>query len=122
MAPCTPRSLRGSAGVFRRAPDRHVGPGDNTALWLATIASTNQISTVATAPSNSGSPVRWQRVHQSHAFRGFGHALDAMRIGFQQSDALPSDIVVDPDNAMVAFTATPADGLFKTTDGGPTGR
>ncbi len=109
----------GAGGVFRRNPqDGAWGPVNNSALWQATISNAFRLSHVSTAPTDSSllyvgnyynsltrsndSGVSWQQSHSTFINHG----------------AVPSDTAVDPDNSLVAYTATSNRGVWKTIDGG----
>jgi hypothetical protein len=109
----------GAAGIYRRnAQTGQWSPVNNAALWLATIASTNYISTVATAPSNSSIVYSGNYYSSLSRSTNSGVAWQQSHPAFLGIDALPYAVAVDPDNAMVAHAATSNRGMFKTIDGG----
>ena len=109
----------GAAGVFRRNPQNGAwGPVNNSALWLATLSNTFNVSLVATAPTDSSLLYVGNYYNSLTRSNDSGASWQSSHQTFINVAAVPADTAVDPDNALVAYTATSNHGVWKTIDGG----
>ncbi len=109
----------GAGGVFRRNPLNGAwGPVNNTALWNATLAGYSHVSHVATAPTDSSLLYVGNYFDSVTRSNDAGNSWQPSHSAFRNTAAVPSDTAVDPDNPLVAYTATSNRGMWKTIDGG----
>jgi hypothetical protein len=109
----------GAGGAFRRDPvTGNWGPVDNSALLAATIADDFEVTYVATAPSNPARLYVGNRVFSLASSTDSGTTWTPSHAAFRNMAVVPANTAVDPDNELVAYTATSNRGIWKTTDGG----
>jgi uncharacterized protein DUF11 len=111
----------GAGGVFRRDPATgNWGPVNNDALAVAAVQNSFNMSHVATAPTDSS--LLYVGIHNASLARSNdgGATWSNAHPTLLNAGVSLSDTKIDPDNALVAYSATMNKGMWKTANGGTT--
>lgn len=111
---------QGAGGVFRRNPATRVWSAvNNTGLQAAALAGSPwAMHYVAVAPTDSSRVYASVAPYSLMRSVSSGAAWDPANSQFPNTSSIPVATSVDPDDPLVAYTATSNNHVFKTVDGG----